>query len=66
MQRPHPSDSTQLTARIPKRLYQEVKVTCAATGETVQAWMRDAFREYLDRLTAKRGTTGDDTEASGA
>jgi hypothetical protein len=56
----HPSDSAQLTARIPKRLYQEVKVTCAATGETVQAWMRAAFREYLDRLTAKRGTDARD------
>jgi hypothetical protein len=54
------SDSVQLTARIPKRLYQEVKVTCAATGETVQAWMRAAFREYLDRLTVKRGTDARD------
>jgi hypothetical protein len=45
----HPSDSAQLTARIPKRLYQEVKVTCAATGETVQAWMRDAFTTHLRR-----------------
>jgi hypothetical protein len=45
----HPSDSRQLTARIPKRLYQEVKVTCAATGETVQAWMRDAFTTHLRR-----------------
>ncbi len=55
MRQLHPSDKVQLTARVPKRLRRAMRIDCAASGMTVQAWMRDAFREYLDRVTAKSG-----------
>jgi predicted DNA binding CopG/RHH family protein len=56
MRQLHPSDKVQLTVRIPKRLRRAVRIDCVARGITVQAWTREAFREYLDGVTTKSRT----------
>jgi predicted HicB family RNase H-like nuclease len=48
--------SIQLAARIPKRLHRALRLECAATGVTQQAWVHEALTEYLARVTAKAET----------
>ncbi len=49
MRQLHPAEFSQLTARVPKRLAYEMKVACAETGVTRQAWLRDALTTHLRR-----------------
>jgi predicted HicB family RNase H-like nuclease len=41
--------SVQLAARIPKRLHRALRLECAATGVTMQTWVRDALTAHLRR-----------------
>jgi predicted HicB family RNase H-like nuclease len=52
------SDSVQLAARIPKRLHRALRLECAATGVTMQVWVRDALTTHLQRVAARRDTDG--------